>query len=111
MLWDLVALYPSDSQWGAQPAFVDCPVLDVAPKLAKRSRRLPLRGITAEERRVDCLSRGKTLKLHPASSATNVLISKLQRAVSRTNPILTVHPMGPVLVDSQLPEIRGKDFG
>ena len=23
-------------QWGAQPAFVDCPVLDVAPELAKR---------------------------------------------------------------------------
>jgi hypothetical protein len=36
ILWDLAALYPRDSQWGAQPAFVDCPVLDVAPELAKR---------------------------------------------------------------------------
>jgi len=35
MLLDLFALYPRDSQWGA-PAFVDCPVLDVAPELAKR---------------------------------------------------------------------------
>src|SRR5882724_3020596 len=38
-----------------------------------------------EQRHVDCLSRGKTLKLHPASSVTNVLISKLERAVSCTN--------------------------
>ncbi len=34
---------------------------------------------------MDSLSRGKKLNLHPASSVTNALISKLERAVSCTN--------------------------
>jgi hypothetical protein len=37
-LWDTVALYPRNVKWGGQPVFIDGPVVDVAPELAKKLR-------------------------------------------------------------------------
>lgn len=36
ILWDVVALYPKDSQWDSAPVFFDGPVVRAAPEVGRR---------------------------------------------------------------------------
>ena len=40
ILWDVVAVYPRNATWDSAPAFIDGPVVDVAPDAAKQLAEL-----------------------------------------------------------------------
>ena len=40
IIWDVVALYPATTQWGASPTFIDGNIEDMEPELKKRLQLL-----------------------------------------------------------------------